>query len=259
MEKEAWLGALRAIGGGIAKLVGRGAAAAGRGISTAAKGVASLPGEAVHGIRNIRISRGLDAVKKTETALMKARGAQASLQAAGKGSTYRSGVADSYAKQLESKREKVKGLIAKQHEARGVTKGAPPPIPDAAKRPKATAPVAEAKPPATPSAPKPSAPKAGDPIAASKASEAAKPKTTAPETPPPSTAGAAGKADDLTMNVTKGEGATLKSSWTKLRDGGWKSLDGAEKQKLINAGLATVVGGRVILGKGILTGGEGII
>jgi hypothetical protein len=89
-----------------------------------------------------------------------------------------------------------------------------------------------------------------------KAGDAAKaPKT---EAPPPSAAKDT-KADDLTLNATKGEGPTLKGSWEKMRDGGWKSLSGEEKQKLINAGVATVVGGRVITGHGILTGGEGII
>lgn len=44
-----------------------------------------------------------------------------------------------------------------------------------------------------------------------------------------------------------------------MRDTGWGSLSGDEKQKLINAGLAGVVGHRVVMGKGALTGGEGII
>ena len=56
-----------------------------------------------------------------------------------------------------------------------------------------------------------------------------------------------------------GGDATLGSSYKKMRDGGWGSLSGAEKQKLINAGLAGVVGHRVVMGQGAVTGGKGII
>jgi hypothetical protein len=111
----------------------------------------------------------------------------------------------------------------------------------------AAAPKAPAAAPKAPdAAPKAPDAKGGDPELAA--------KTISPGSAP-------GKADDL-ANAAAGEGAvgaTLKGSWEKMRDGGWKSLSGEEKQKLINAGVATVVGGRVLTGHGILTGGEGII
>jgi len=72
-------------------------------------------------------------------------------------------------------------------------------------------------------------------------------------------AGGKGESRAAASEGAAGEGATLKGSYEKMRDQGWGSLSGAEKQKLINAGLATVVGHRVILGKGLVTGGEGLI
>jgi len=56
-----------------------------------------------------------------------------------------------------------------------------------------------------------------------------------------------------------GAGVTLSGSAKKMRDSGWGSLSGEEKQKLINAGVVGAVGHRMIMGKGAITGGEGIV
>lgn len=265
MEKEAFLGALRAIGGGVAKLIGRAGAATGRGVATAAKGVANLPGKAISRIRDVRVERGISGLAQTKKNLDLAQNAQRTLQVAGRGgglrSTFNQGKIESLQAQAASKKEKLDKLIAKQHAGRGITADVakPPPIPAAALKPKASATATAPKAPtsSTP-APKPDA-KLPSTEGADAAAKAANPPAAPKADAPPPTVAKDTHADDLNMNVAKGEGATLKGAWGKMRDGGWKSLDGAEKQKLINAGLATVVGGRVITGHGILTGGEGII
>jgi hypothetical protein len=257
MEKEAFFRALRAMGGGIGKLLGRGA----EGIGMGAKAVARLPGRAIEGIRDYRITRGIEGLKNTEKALDKVRNVERGLQAAGKSkslnATYQAGKAESLAAQAKAQKGKVDKLIAKQHAARGVTMDTPkpPPIPAAAKMPKA--PKASPKVEAT----KVEAPKASTKVeapSAAKPAEAPAPKAGEGQAEPPPKTPAASAADDAQFNATKG-GVTLKGAYEKVRDKGWKALEPAEKQKLINAGLATVVGGRVILGHGILTGGEGII
>jgi hypothetical protein len=70
-----------------------------------------------------------------------------------------------------------------------------------------------------------------------------------------------GKPNSAAAENAAGDAAdvTLGSAYTKMRDKGWGAMSGAEKQKLINAGLAGVVGHRVVMGKGVLTGGDGIV
>lgn len=245
LEKEAFLRTIRAVGGGIGKLIGRGAGAAGAG----ARAVGRLPGRAVEGVRNMRISRGLERLKSTEKALDAARNAERTLQAAGKGkslgATYQAGKVESLAAQAKSQKAKIDSLIAKQHAARGIKQDVakPPPIPTKASKEVVAPSTPKTNAPTAPAAPKAEVPKA----------EAPKAEVQAPP------ASASAPADDLRLNATKGEGPTLKGAYEKARDKGWKALDPAEKQKLINAGVATVVGGRLILGHGILTGGEGLI
>jgi hypothetical protein len=74
----------------------------------------------------------------------------------------------------------------------------------------------------------------------------------------------AAKASDQAADAAKGTAdaavaPTLKGSYEKLRDQGWGALSGSEKQKLINAGVVAAIGGRVLTGQGVVTGGEGVV
>jgi len=293
LEKEAFLGAaLRAIGAVGKAVVGRGAKAVGRGIAAPFRGVASLAGKTPGAIRDFRIARGTKSLAKTEAALAKARTAQTAMRAQGKGSGVMGAGRDAGVKSLEGSVEKTRAKLqqlgSKKMQAEGgrLVAGANP---ASAKGNTWTTLKAQTPPKASPKVESPSAPRPTQPSksldspgdrteidAAQKrfqernktkvpatggdeaAKAAAKPKTDTPSNVPAPAPKGSG-ADDLSMNATKGEGVTMKGSYEKLRDKGWKALDSAEKQKLINAGIATVVGGRVVLGHGVLTGGEGIV
>lgn len=267
---------------------------AGEGLAGAARAVGRVPGAiAAKGgaaIRDFRLARGAKALERTEGAIAKNELAASKLREAGKGGGMREAFREGQAKSLRESsakiQDKMKGVATKKMQAEGgnlVSKGSNP-MGDkpntwttmrAKEAPKA-APKVE-----SPSAPKPTTKPAVDaPSAAAEgAARAAKPpsapkpaKSEAPAAPktkePKPDMGAdeaargGGKADEVAesqMNAAKGEGITLKGSYEKMRDQGWKALSSAEKQKLINAGVATVVGGRVVTGHGLITGGEGII
>lgn len=87
-------------------------------------------------------------------------------------------------------------------------------------------------------------------LTAAKGAAKAPAKTPQPATKTPQTP---------TKTVAEGAKVKLGDAAKKMRDQGWGSLSGDEKQKLINAGLAGVVGHRVVMGKGAVTGGEGIV
>lgn len=248
-------GAGRAIGRG-ARAVGEGASGVGRAVKGAVRGAVD---KAVIGGKMIaepftragRLARTEAGLAKTEASLAKMKDLH--------GASPKGGVLESMrgsgAKSLEEK------AVAQRAKAQRLQPKAPSPT--------TTKPVAS-KEVKAPSAPAPAKTPAGSSTAATDAAAAAKPakatatKSEAPpiaaksETAPPSAKAPTEKVDSSLVASDKG-GVTMKGAYEKVRDQGWKALSSAEKQKLINAGIATVVGGRVVLGHGLLTGGEGII
>jgi len=136
------------------------------------------------------------------------------------------------------------------------------PKPKPATPPKAVAPKPPKAPKVDTAAPKADAVKAeADAARAAKPAEAPAAESPAPKEKPTKAEGDVVDEAEGGLNAKGGDAGdvTLKGSWGKFRDGGWKSLSGDEKQKLINAGAVAIVGGRVVTGHGIVTGGQGII
>jgi hypothetical protein len=146
------------------------------------------------------------------------------------------------------------------------------------KAPAAAAPATAAlKAPATAPPPAPTSAATTAPAKAKPPSKPAKAKQApiADEAPPAlmgalAPAGASAKAPKAVKTKKKGRAEAAEEAaeaakpkfrevYTKLRDQGWKSLSGEEKQKLINAGALGLVGGRLVTGHGLITGGEGLI
>jgi hypothetical protein len=248
MEKEALV---RAIGGALKGLLGHGGAAV--------KAVAKAPGKAVGGVRNLvdkgvqgvrnwRIDRGMKSLAKTEQALANAEGSLAKLKAQSptKNFRIREGIIEGMKGGQAATKSKVEALTNKNL-AKYSPKAAPASAPTTAGAASGSTEAATAaKPPKPKRQPKAKTPKAEVP------------KTEASGAAADPAAKAEGVSDDVAA-AAAGGGVTMKGAYEKARDKGWGALTGPEKQKLINAGVATVVGGRVILGHGILTGGEGIV
>jgi len=218
-----------------------------------------------------RIARGKASLAKTQAAAAKLR----ELGAAKPGmiADARQSAAASLDKSVVKQKAKVDGLVAKST--------APAKAPESPKAPSSTRAGGSA--PAEAPAARAAAAKAGNPGAADAAAKAGKrpagaaaPKAKAENPFANLTTGKPKRGDGLDvtdpgmgksspaagagLNAASTTGnATFKGSWEKFRDGGWKSLSGAEKQKLINAGAVAVVGGRVVTGQGMITGGDGII
>jgi hypothetical protein len=272
MEKDAFLGLARAGLAGLGRLIGTGARSAGRGALTVGKvvaspvtGTAKLIAKAPQAIRNVRIGLAERALAKTKAAIGPAEAAIAKREALGKGTAFRSGMVDSMKKQVPELEGKIQRLQAKSIDA--ATKrqlktdakdlkgfGVKPGIGVKAPAPHSTgSESAQAGADAAATAAKPSGGGLVPALAASsipsKADDAAKLKG----------ADTAAKGADTATDIAKTESVTLKGSYDRMRDKGWKNLLPEEKQKLINAGVATVVGGRVLTGHGLVTGGEGII
>jgi len=254
MDKEALIGimrALRGMGGALKATKGLGAA-------TRAKAVLRAPGQAWHGWRAERaVAKSGKAAKRLAKAESKLKGVQqaqvARFQQAHKikDPAVRSGVMGDVKAQSAAKIQKAKAKVEKA-QAKVQTTG---------QRAEAATARAEGRP--VPPTQKPATKQQSldqknretqtdleRQRGASDAERAAK--------EPPGTKPAPAANPELAA-AEGAEGITLKGSYTKMRDQGWGALSGAEKQKLINAGLAGVVGHRVLTGHGVLTGGEGIV
>jgi hypothetical protein len=254
MDKEALIGLMRAARG----IKGALKATKGLGFATRAKAVARAPGQAWKGWRAERaVAKSGKAAKRLAKAEGKLEGLRAREVAriekahAIKDPAIRAGVTKDVGESAAAKLQKARANVEK-HQAK---------MQKATGRAEAATARAEGRPvPQTqPSSPqqaldqKTSRTQTQTELERKRGATEAEKATKTPETKP-------APADKAELAAAEGaEGVTLKGSYTKMRDQGWGALSGAEKQKLINAGLAGVVGHRVLTGHGVLTGGEGIV
>lgn len=231
MEKEALLGIMRA---GRAARKGF-AATKGLGVGARLRSVASAPRRAFESWKTERgVAKVRKAQQKAGVAATRLQKAQAIADPAVRAQAVSGAQKTLKGRQatLQSQRQALKEHQVGMHRSRQKTLGTKPaPTSMAAQRP--AAPV-----------PKPEKP------------AVVKDKKKKKGADEPANSSAAGAADDAAEG---GWGSDVMDAISAARNRGIGALTPAQRSRLLEAGAATLVGGRLVLGQGLVTGGEGLV